>query len=91
MSELLSTNLVTFVTQFSGFPLQDLVDVSDQSRMAAEVMDFDCEMKNASSAEFSEESELEIELESGESLDSDGALESRVIQPIVAAVTGQVM
>ena len=56
--------------------------------MAAEVMDFDCEMKNA---EFSEESELEIELESGESLDGDGALESRVIQPTVAAVTGQVV
>ena len=64
---------------------------AERDRMAAEVMDFDCEMKNASSAEFSEESELEIELESGESLDSDGALESRVIQPIVAAVTGQVM
>ena len=56
--------------------------------MAAEVMDFDCEMKNA---EFSDESELEIELESGESLDSDGALESCVIQPIVATVTGQVV
>ena len=60
--------------------------------MAAEVMDFDCEMKNASSsAEFSEECELEIELENGESLDSDEALESRVIQPVIAAVTGQVV
>ena len=55
--------------------------------MAAEVMDFDCEMNPT---EFSEESELEIEMESGESLDSDGALESRIIQPIVASVTGQV-
>ena len=65
--------------------------VSEQPRMAAEVMDFDCEMNTTTSnAEFSEESELEIEMESGESLDSDGALESRVIQPIVAAVTGQV-
>ena len=59
--------------------------------MAAEVMDFDCEMNaTTSKAEFTEESELEIEMESGESLDSDGALESRVIQPIVAEVTGQV-
>ena len=29
-----------------GFPLQTLVDVSEQSRMAAEVVDFDCKMKN---------------------------------------------
>ena len=56
--------------------------------MAAEVMDFDCEMNPT---EFSEESELEIEMESGESLDSDGALESRIIQPIVASVTSQVL
>ena len=56
--------------------------------MAAEVMDFDCEVNTT--AEFSEESELEIEMESGESLDSDGALESKIIQPIVASVTGQV-
>ena len=61
--------------------------------MAAELMDIDCKMKNNGSTEFSEESELEIELESGESLDtdSDGALESRVMQPIVATVTGQVV
>ena len=66
--------------------------VSEQPRMAAEVMDFDCEMNTTTSnTEFSEESELEIEMESGESLDSDGALESRVIQPIVATVTGQVV
>ena len=54
MSEPLSTNLVTLVTQFSGFPLQTLVDVSDQPRMAAEVMDFDCKMKNTGSTKFSE-------------------------------------
>ena len=59
--------------------------------MAAELMDIDCKMKNNGSTEFSEESELEIELESGESLDSDGALESRVMQPIVATVACQVV
>ena len=64
------------------------VAVSEQARMAAEVMDFDCEVNPT---EFSEESELEIEMESGESLDSDGALESRIIQPIVSSVTGQVL
>ena len=43
-----------------GFPLQTLVDVSEQSRMAAEVMDFDCKMKNTGSTEFSEWGKLEL-------------------------------
>ena len=43
-----------------GFLLQTFVDVSEQSRMAAEVMDFDCKMKNTSSTEFSEWGKLEL-------------------------------
>lgn len=43
-----------------GFPLKTLVDVSEQSRMAAEVMDFDCKMKNTGSTEFSEWGKLEL-------------------------------
>ena len=43
-----------------GFPLQTLVDVSEQSRMAAEVMDFDCKMKNTGSTEFSEWGKLKL-------------------------------
>ena len=41
-----------------GFHLQTLVDVSEQSRMAAEVMDFDCKMKSNGSTE----SKLELRL-----------------------------
>ena len=43
-----------------GFHLQPLVDVSEQSRMAAEVMDFDCKMKNTGSTEFSEWGKLKL-------------------------------
>ena len=50
--------------------------------MAAEVMDFDCEMKMRG-PEFSEDSELEIELESDEALEE-------VVHPIVARATIQV-
>ena len=42
-----------------GFSSSDS-DVSEQSRMAAEVMDFDCKMKNTGSTEFSEWGKLEL-------------------------------
>ena len=43
---LLGTARLTWV----GFPVKTLVDVSEQSRVAAEEMDFDCEMKNICSS-----------------------------------------
>ena len=43
---ILGTDRLTWV----GFPVKTLVDVSEQSRVAAEEMDFDCEMKNICSS-----------------------------------------
>ena len=42
------------------FRLLTLVDVSEESGMATEGMDFDCKMKNTGSTEFSEWGKLEL-------------------------------
>ena len=59
--------------------------------MAAEVMDNEgSEVATSSRAESSEEmSELEVELDSEDSLDGDRALEG-IVQPIVAKAASQV-
>ena len=54
--------------------------------MATEVMDFDCEMK-VRGTEFSEDSELEIELESDEALERNENVESF---PLFSSVAGLV-
>ena len=60
--------------------------------MAAEVMDYeDSEVATSSRAKSSEEmSELEVELDSEDSLDGDRALEG-IVQPIVAKAASQVL
>ena len=65
---------------------------TEQPSMAAEVMDYDgSEVATSSRAESSEEmSELEVELDSEDSLDGDRALEG-IVQPIVAKATSQVL
>ena len=65
---------------------------TEQPSMAAEVMDYDgSEVATSSRAESSEEmSELEVELDSEDSLDGDQALED-IVQPIVAKAASQVL
>ena len=60
--------------------------------MAAEVMDYEgSEVATSSRAESSEEmSELEVELDSEDSLDGDRALEG-IVQPIVTKAASQVL
>ena len=66
--------------------------ITEQPSMAAEVMDYEgSEVATSSRAESSEEmSELEVELDSEDSLDGDRALEG-IVQPIVAKAASQVL